>query len=229
MSGGEILFIEASRMPGSGNIGFTGQIGDVMRESGHAAFSLIRTRARKLRIKQETIQESDLHVHIPAGAVPKDGPSAGLAMVTAIISALKEQVVDPLTAMTGEITLRGAVLPVGGIKEKVLAAHRAGIRRVFLPAHNLKDLEEVPAEVRNDVTVVPVKTVDDVVPGVFQPVAPARKSAGGQRAQPRRKVAKRAAKHTPRKRQPTKSAVTARTTRRPKKKATARRAARRSS
>ncbi len=163
-------------MPGSGSLSFTGQIGDVMRESGHAAYSLIRSRAQKLRIQQEVFARSDVHVHIPAGAVPKDGPSAGLALVTALISALKDKPIDPLTAMTGEITLRGAVLPVGGIKEKVLAAHRAGIRRVFLPAHNMKDLDEVPPEVRDEITFVPVKTVDDVVPGVFQP-APKKRAA----------------------------------------------------
>ncbi|MCB9850052.1 MAG: endopeptidase La [Phycisphaerales bacterium] len=167
-AGGEILFIEASRMPGGGNLALTGQIGDVMRESAHAAYSLIRSRARNYRIPNRAIFEFDLHVHIPAGAVPKDGPSAGVAMATAMVSAMKEKPVDPLTAMTGEITLRGAVLPVGGIKEKVLAAHRAGIRRIFLPMHNVKDLHEIPQEVLDDLQIVPVKTLDDVLAGAFK-------------------------------------------------------------
>jgi len=192
-SGGEILFVEASRMPGSGGIAFTGQIGDVMRESGHAAYSLIRSRAQKLKVAYDAIVRSDVHVHIPAGAVPKDGPSAGLALVTAIVSAFKEKPIDPQTAMTGEITLRGAVLPVGGIKEKVLAAHRAGIHRVFLPAQNLKDLEEIPVEVRNELQFVPVKTIDDVFPAVLRPVRKRRAAQASRKNSARKRTAQKGA------------------------------------
>ncbi|HRX84475.1 MAG TPA: endopeptidase La [Phycisphaerae bacterium] len=217
IAGGEILFIEASRMPGSGQLAFTGQIGDVMRESGHAAFSLIRSRARKLRISQDEIVRSDIHVHIPAGAVPKDGPSAGLALVTALISAYKDKAIDPRTAMTGEITLRGAVLPVGGIKEKVLAAHRAGIRRVYLPAPNIKDLEEVPAEVRDEINFIPVKTIDDVVPGVFQPARKPRKSARNTRARDEESQSPAKSKRTsPRRKRTTKKTAKKSTTRKKK-------------
>ncbi len=171
--GGEILFIEASRMPGSGNLTLTGQIGDVMRESAYAAYSLVRSRARKLGIKTADITGHDLHVHVPAGAVPKDGPSAGIAMFLAIVSAIREKTVPPTTAMTGEITLRGAVLPVGGIKEKMLAAHRAGIKRILLPEANAKDLEEIPQEVRDDLEFFPVKTVDEVLKAAFSKGKPA--------------------------------------------------------
>jgi ATP-dependent Lon protease len=165
--GGDILFIEATKMPGRGALSLTGQIGDVMRESAQAAYSSIRSRARSLKIQPETIGRNDLHLHVPAGAVPKDGPSAGIAMFTAMVSALTEKVVDPLTAMTGEITLRGAVLPVGGIKEKMLAAHRAGIRRVILPQDNLKDLEDVPAESRAALEFAGVRTIDEALKIAF--------------------------------------------------------------
>lgn len=219
-AGGEILFIEASRMPGNGNIAFTGQIGDVMRESGQAAHSLVRSRATRLQISPRAMYRHDLHVHVPAGAVPKDGPSAGLAMVTAIISALKEKPVNPLTAMTGEITLRGVVLPVGGIKEKVLGAHRAGIRRIIMPQPNLKDLEDVPQDVRDDLEIVPVKTLDDVVPGIFQPWAPGRRKPGatGSRKPKRRKQPRRrsSSQSLPRKR-PARRPVKKRAPRRGKK------------
>ncbi|MCB9867566.1 MAG: hypothetical protein H6816_13155 [Phycisphaerales bacterium] len=205
------------RACGSGQLAFTGQIGDVMRESGHAAFSLIRSRARKLRISQDEIVRSDIHVHIPAGAVPKDGPSAGLALVTALISAYKDKAIDPRTAMTGEITLRGAVLPVGGIKEKVLAAHRAGIRRVYLPAPNIKDLEEVPAEVRDEINFIPVKTIDDVVPGVFQPARKPRKSARNTRARDEESQSPAKSKRTsPRRKRTTKKTAKKSTTRKKK-------------
>ena len=147
--GGEILFIEASRMPGKGNITLTGQIGDVMKESATAAFSLIRSRAEKYGIDPELLANSDIHIHVPAGAVPKDGPSAGVAMFTALASLMLNRAVHHDLAMTGEITLRGLVLPIGGLKEKTLAAKRAGIKQVIVPKRNEKDLPDIPAEVRD--------------------------------------------------------------------------------
>ncbi len=146
--GGEILFIEATSMPGKGHLTLTGQIGDVMRESALAAFSIVRSRARELKIDPRVLAESDLHVHVPAGAIPKDGPSAGVAMLTAIVSLFTGRPCRHDVAMTGEITLTGRVMPIGGVKEKVLAAHRAGIARVILPDGNRKDLADIPAEVR---------------------------------------------------------------------------------
>jgi ATP-dependent Lon protease len=214
IAGGEILFIEASRMPGGGNLSLTGQIGDVMRESAHAAHSLIRSRMRSYKVTQRAIFESDLHVHIPAGAVPKDGPSAGVAMATAMVSAYREKPADPLTAMTGEITLRGTVLPVGGIKEKVLAAHRAGIVRVMLPAQNMKDLHEVPTEVLDALTIVPVKTLDDVLAVAFKPVktARARKPAGRKRKTTTRTAGKKTSKKKTRKKSSRKTTANKKTT-----------------
>lgn len=146
-TGGEILFIEVARMPGSGRLTLTGQLGDVMKESAQAAFSIARSRATDLGIDPDRIKDSDLHIHVPAGAIPKDGPSAGIAMVTAIVSLLTQRPCRANVAMTGEISLTGRVMPVGGIKEKVLAAHRAGIERVILPEENRKDQEDIPAEV----------------------------------------------------------------------------------
>ncbi len=166
--GGEILFIEATRMPGRGSMTLTGQVGDVMRESAQAAHTLIRARARKLRVSLRDIFETDLHVHLPAGAVPKDGPSAGTAMLVAMISCLKNKPIDPRVAFTGEITLRGAVLPVGGIKEKFLGAHRAGIRRIIMPKGNMKDLGELPDDVRKDLTFIPVAHIDEVIKEAFK-------------------------------------------------------------
>jgi len=145
--GGEILFIEATKMYGSGKLQLTGQLGDVMKESAHAALSFVRTWANKFGIENAFLEKSDLHIHIPAGAMPKDGPSAGVTMFTALVSLLTGIHVRHDVAMTGEITLRGRVLPVGGVKEKILAAHRAGIRRIILPERNRVDLEEVPKEI----------------------------------------------------------------------------------
>jgi ATP-dependent Lon protease len=161
--GGEILFIEASRMPGKGNITLTGQIGDVMKESATAAFTLIRSRAEQLGINPKVLAESDIHVHVPAGAVPKDGPSAGTAMFTALASLMLNKPVRHDLAMTGEITLRGLVLPIGGIKEKTLAAMRAGIKHVIIPKRNEKDLPEIPEEVRNGLEWHLVENVDQVL------------------------------------------------------------------
>ncbi len=161
--GGEILFIEATRMSGKGGITLTGQIGDVMKESATAAFSLVRSRADELDIDGEELAKSDIHIHVPAGAVPKDGPSAGVAMYTALASLLTKQPVRKEVSMTGEITLRGLVLPIGGLKEKALAAKRAGISDVIIPKRNEKDLEEVPEEVRKALTFHPVEHVDEVL------------------------------------------------------------------
>jgi ATP-dependent Lon protease len=161
--GGEILFIEATRMPGTGKLQLTGQLGDVMKESAQAALSFVRSKSRQLGIPEDFLDKSDIHIHIPAGAMPKDGPSAGVTMFTALFSMLKGIRVRHDVAMTGEITLRGRVLPVGGIKEKVLAAHRAGIKRILLPERNKPDLEEVPQEIRDTLEFIPVAKMEDVL------------------------------------------------------------------
>jgi ATP-dependent Lon protease len=161
--GGEILFIEATRMPGKGNITLTGQIGEVMKESATAAYSLIRSRAEELGIKPELLANSDFHIHVPAGAVPKDGPSAGVAMFTALASLMLNRPVRHDLAMTGEITLRGLVLPIGGLKEKTLAAKRAGIRQVIAPKRNEKDLPDIPQEVRDTLKFHFVENIDQVL------------------------------------------------------------------
>ncbi len=161
--GGEILFIEATRMPGNGGLNLTGQIGDVMRESAQAAFSIARNKATGWNVDPSVFRESDFHIHVPAGAVPKDGPSAGVAMVASLASLLKDKPVDPATGMTGEITLRGKVLPIGGVREKVLAAHRAGLTRVVLPDRNMRDIDDVPDDVRRQIEFVPVKNIDRLI------------------------------------------------------------------
>jgi ATP-dependent Lon protease len=161
--GGDILFIEVARVPGSGRLILTGQLGDVMKESAQAALSLVKARASELGIDPGSFEKSDIHVHVPAGAIPKDGPSAGVAMYTALVSLLTGKTVRNDTAMTGEISLRGLVLPIGGVKEKVLAAARAGITTVLLPARNKKDLEDVPEGVRNKVHFVWLERVDDAL------------------------------------------------------------------
>src|SRR5690606_37673948 len=147
-TGGDILFIEATKMPGKGTLTLTGQLGDVMKESAQAALSYVRSKSRSLGIDPSFLEKQDVHIHFPAGAIPKDGPSAGVTIVTALVSLLADIHARGDTAMTGEITLRGQVLPVGGIKEKVLAAHRAGIKRVILPERNRKDIVDVPEQAR---------------------------------------------------------------------------------
>lgn len=161
--GGEILFIEATRMAGKGNITLTGQIGDVMKESATAAFSLIRSRTDALGIDPKLLSETDIHIHVPAGAIPKDGPSAGIAMFTALASLLLNKPVRSDVAMTGEITLRGLVLPIGGLKEKTLAATRAGIKEVLVPARNEKDMPDIPDEVKQALKFHFVKNIDEVL------------------------------------------------------------------
>jgi ATP-dependent Lon protease len=166
--GGEILFIEATRMYGTGKLQLTGQLGDVMKESAQAALSYVRTNAEKYGIGRDFLEKSDIHIHIPAGGMPKDGPSAGVTMFTALVSMLTGIRVRHDVAMTGEITLRGRVLPIGGLKEKVLAAHRAGVKRVIVPERNKADLDEVPAEVKNDLEFVFVSKMDQVLDAALE-------------------------------------------------------------
>lgn len=158
--GGEILFIEATDMPGSGNVILTGKLGDVMKESARISLSLLKSR---LPLNTFNFKEKDLHIHVPSGAVPKDGPSAGIALFTALASLVTGHKVDSRLAMTGETTLRGAVLPIGGLKEKLLGAQRAGIKKVLIPKDNLVDLKDVPEEIKEQLTIIPVETVEDVL------------------------------------------------------------------
>ena len=169
--GGDILFIEATRMPGHGKLILTGQLGDVMKESAQAALSIVKNRAAVLGIDPERFEKSDIHVHVPAGAIPKDGPSAGVAMFMALISLMTERTVRSDTAMTGEISLRGLVLPVGGIKEKVVAAARAGLKRVMLPARNRKDFDDIPEDARKQLEFVWLERVDEAVAAALEPAA----------------------------------------------------------
>ena len=162
--GGDILFIEATKMNGKGQLVLTGQLGDVMKESAQAALSFIRARAKWLGLEENFLEKTDIHVHIPAGAIPKDGPSAGVTMFVAMASLLTNKPIRNDVAMTGEITLRGLVLPVGGIKEKFLAAHRAGIKRVVLPERNRKDVIEIPEQPRKEIEIIFVKRMDEILP-----------------------------------------------------------------
>ena len=177
--GGDILFIETSRMKGKGRLEITGQLGDVMKESARAALTYVKSHADELGIPTDLIEESDLHVHVPAGAVPKDGPSAGVTMFTALASLLTGRRVRSDTAMTGECTLRGRVLPVGGIKSKVLAAHRAGIRRIVLPKDNERDIDDVPAEVRNDIEFILAGEMSQVLEAALEPLPDVVAGSGG--------------------------------------------------
>ena len=169
--GGDILFIEATSMPGKGALILTGQLGDVMRESVQAALSIVKHRARELGIDEERLGKIDIHVHVPAGATPKDGPSAGVAMYTALVSLLTNRAVRSDTAMTGEISLRGLVLPVGGIKEKVVAAAAAGLKRVMLPARNRRDFEDIPEDARQRLEFIWLERVDEAIAAVLEPAS----------------------------------------------------------
>ena len=179
--GGDILFIEASRTPGRGSLILTGQLGEVMRESVQAALTLVKSRAAQLGIDPTVFEKSDIHVHVPAGATPKDGPSAGVAMFTALTSLLTDRTVRSDTAMTGEISLRGLVLPVGGIKEKVVAAAAAGLTRVMLPARNRRDFEEIPLGARNKLEFIWLERVDDAIAAALEGKAAARPPPGNDR------------------------------------------------
>jgi ATP-dependent Lon protease len=170
--GGDILFIEATRVPGRGALILTGQLGDVMRESVQAALTLVKSRATQIGIDPAIFEKSDIHVHVPAGATPKDGPSAGVAMFTALTSLLTDRTVRHDTAMTGEISLRGLVLPVGGIKEKVVAAAAAGLTRVMLPARNRRDYEDIPKSARDKLSFVWLEQVDDAIANALAEAKP---------------------------------------------------------
>jgi ATP-dependent Lon protease len=161
--GGDLLIIESVAVPGKGNVKITGKLGDVMQESAQAALSYVRYRSLEFGIDPRDIQRKDIHIHVPEGATPKDGPSAGIAMTTTIVSVFTGIPVDRTVAMTGEVTLRGRVLPIGGLKEKLLAALRGGIKTVLIPEENVKDLEEIPANVKEGLNLVPVRTVDEVL------------------------------------------------------------------
>src|SRR6185436_15773845 len=167
--GGDILFIEATRMPGKGKMILTGSLGDVMKESAQAALSFLRSQSKKLELDLSDYDKYDIHVHVPAGATPKDGPSAGVTMTIALASLLTRRPVRSDLAMTGEISLRGRVLPVGGIKEKVLAAARSGLKQVILPDENRKDWDDVPADIREKMTVHFVKHISEALPIALRP------------------------------------------------------------
>ena len=162
-AGGDILFIEASKMKGKGNLTLTGQLGDVMKESATAALTYVRSHTDILGFEDDFNEKTDIHVHVPAGAIPKDGPSAGVGMFTSIVSLLSGKSVKNKVAMTGEITLRGNVLPIGGVKEKVTAAHRSGIKTIILPDHNRKDLEDIPDHIKKDLVFHFAKEMMDVI------------------------------------------------------------------
>jgi len=170
-TGGDVLFVEATRYPGKGQLLLTGQVGDVMRESMQAAFSLVKSRAKQLGVDPQIFAQSDVHIHVPSGGIPKDGPSAGIAITTALASLFSERPTRSDVAMTGEITLRGSVLPIGGLKEKSLAALRAGIRQVIFPKANEKDLEEVPLEAKQRLEFIPVSEIDEVLERALLPKA----------------------------------------------------------
>ena len=166
--GGELLSLEAAVMPGKGRQIKTGSLGDVMQESISAAMTVVRSRAASLGLPNDFHEQHDVHIHVPDGATPKDGPSAGIGMCTALVSALTRIPVRAEVAMTGEITLRGQVLAIGGLKEKLLAAHRGGIRTVVIPHDNLKDLKEIPDNIKQDIEIIPAKWIDEVLQVALQ-------------------------------------------------------------
>ena len=168
-TGGEILFIEATGMPGKQELVLTGQLGDVMKESARIALSYVRSHADELGVDEHQFDDRTFHVHVPAGAIPKDGPSAGVAMTTALASLLSDRPVKHTVGMTGEVTLQGRVLPIGGLKQKVLAAHAAGLREVILPERNRADLDDVPQDVRDEMTFHPVMTLGEALGFALEP------------------------------------------------------------
>jgi len=167
--GGDVLFIEANAMKGKGSLTLTGQLGDVMKESARIALTYVRAHGDELGIDADAFDEREFHVHVPAGAIPKDGPSAGITMTTALASLLSGRPVKHTVGMTGEVTLQGRVLPIGGLKQKVLAAHAAGLTDVIIPERNRADLDDVPAEVREQMTFHPVMTVGEVLDIALEP------------------------------------------------------------
>ncbi len=181
--GGDILFVESARVPGSGKLILTGQLGDVMKESAQAALSLVKAQAGELGIDAKLFDQSDIHVHVPAGAIPKDGPSAGVAMFVSLVSLMKRRAVRPDVAMTGEISLRGLVLPVGGIKEKTIAAARAGVRKVILPARNRRDLEDIPQSTRRLLEFIWVERVSDALEAALSTVEGADSTVRAERSE----------------------------------------------
>jgi ATP-dependent Lon protease len=190
-SGGEILFVESTRMSGNKGLILTGQLGDVMKESAQAALSYTRSHAGQVGVDKDFFKNSDIHIHVPAGAIPKDGPSAGVTMAVSLISLLTGRPTKRRLSMTGEITLRGRVLPVGGIKEKVIAAHRAGIRTVILPAKNEKDLDDIPDAVRSQMKFVPVDNIGQAVEAAFDPPGKRRKKSAVKKSATKKSTAKR--------------------------------------
>jgi ATP-dependent Lon protease len=181
--GGDLLSIETTVVPGKGKLIHTGQLGDVMQESIQAALSVVRARAERMGIDADFHQKLDVHVHVPEGATPKDGPSAGIAMCTALVSVLTRVPVRSEVAMTGEITLRGRVLPIGGLKEKLLAAHRGGITTVIIPEENRKDLVDIPKNVTESLDIHPVRWIDEVLDiALERPLVPVTRAEGEARA-----------------------------------------------
>jgi ATP-dependent Lon protease len=192
--GGDVLFVEATSMPGGKGFQITGSVGNVMNESARAALSFVRSRAKQLGLEPEFFNRSDFHLHIPAGAQPKDGPSAGVTMATALVSLISGRKVKAKVGMTGEITLRGQVLPIGGVKEKVLAAHRNGLRTIILPKRNHQDVEDVPDEIKKVMKFIYVDSVDDVIKSALE--VNGKKAASSKsktKAKTKKKVAPRKA------------------------------------
>ena len=218
--GGVIIFVEAAVMQGRGSFSITGQVGDVMRESGMAALSLIRSRAAEWGVQVDALLESDIHIHVPAGAIPKDGPSAGVSMLTALFTAITDTTADPHTGMTGEITLSGRVLPIGGVKEKMLAAHRAGLKKVILPKRNEADLVDVPPDVREQLEFVLADDAETVLLAAIPELK--REKAGRKRAASKSRKRTAARKKS---KQKSRKAIPATAKRAPKRKATRKRSA----
>ena len=188
--GGDVLFVEATSMPGGKGFQVTGSIGNVMNESARAALSFVRSRAKQLGLDTDFFNRSDIHLHIPSGAQPKDGPSAGVTIATSLVSLISGRKVKPKTGMTGEITLRGQVLPIGGVKEKVLAAHRNGLRTIILPKRNKQDIDDVPDEIKKIMKFVFVESMNDVLDAALE----SNHKPPRSKAQPKKKAAQRKTK-----------------------------------
>jgi ATP-dependent Lon protease len=193
--GGDVLFVEATSMPGGKGFQVTGSIGNVMNESARAALSFVRSRAKQLGLDTEFFNKSDIHLHIPSGAQPKDGPSAGVTIATSLVSLISGRKVKPKVGMTGEITLRGQVLPIGGVKEKVIAAHRNGLRTVILPKRNEMDLDNIPDEVKKSMKFIFVETVDEVLDSALE----SNHKRSGARGAMDKSAGAKPAKRTPKK------------------------------